>query len=55
MTHHFILLRQSQYLMVIEKDGGLSTLCDSCRFICQQSVLKTFPGPDYLWSDDRIV
>ena len=54
MTHHFILLRQSQYLMVIE-DGGLSTLCDSCRFICQQSVLKTFPGPDYLWSDDRIV
>ena len=33
---------QFQYLMMIGRDGGLSTLCHSCRFDCQQRVLKTF-------------
>lgn len=29
-------------LMVIERDGGLSTLCHSCRVAYQQRLLKTF-------------
>ena len=37
------------------RDGGLSTLCHSCRFACRQRVLKTFPGPSYLRSDDEVV
>ena len=39
---------QSQYLMVIGRNGALNTVCQSCRFSCQQKVLKTFSGPDYL-------
>ena len=35
-------------LGLIGRDGGLSTLCHSCRFACQQRVLKMFPGPGYL-------
>ena len=31
-------------LGLIERDGGLSTLCHSYGFACQQRVLKTFPG-----------
>ena len=42
-------------LMLIGRDGGCSTLCQSCRFACRQRVLKTFPGPDYLRSEDRVV
>ena len=30
-------------------------LCHSCGFACQQRVLKTFPGPGYLRSEDRVV
>ena len=39
----------------IGRGGGLSTLCHSCRFACQQGVLKSFPGPGYLRSEDGIV
>ena len=39
---------QSQYLMVIGRNIALNTVCQSCRFSCQQKVLKTFSGPDYL-------
>ena len=39
-------------LGLIRRDGGLSTLCHSCGFACQQRVLKTFPGPGYLRSED---
>ena len=35
-------------LGLIERIGGLSTLCHSCRFACQHRVIKTFPGPSYL-------
>ena len=38
-----------------ERDGGLSTLCHSCGFACQQGVLKTFPAPGYLRSEDGVV
>ena len=40
--------------MLIGRDGGFSTLCHSCGFACQQRVLKTFPGPGYFRSNDRI-
>ena len=42
-------------LGLIWRDGGLSTLCHSYGFACQQRVLKTFPGPDYLRSEDGVV
>ena len=45
MAHHFILLRLNPFdlsLALIGRDGGLSTLCHSCGFTCQQRVLKTF-------------
>ena len=34
-------------LVLIERDGGLSTLFHKCGFACQKRVLKTFPGPGY--------
>ena len=42
-------------LGLIGRDGGLSTLCHSCGFACQQRVLETFPGPGYLRSEDGVV
>ena len=39
-----------QRLMVIGRDSGLSTLCHSCGFACQQWVLKMLPVPGYLGS-----
>ena len=40
---------------LIARNGGLSTLCHSYGFACQQRVLKTFPGPGYLRSEDGVV
>ena len=40
---------------LIGRDGGLSTLCHSCGFACQQRVVKRFPGPGYLHSEDGVV
>ena len=42
-------------LELIGRDGTLSTLCHGCGFPCQQRVLKTFLGPDYLRSEDGVV
>ena len=42
-------------LRLIGRDGCLSTLCCTCGFACQQRVLKTFPGPGYLHSEDGVV
>ena len=42
-------------LGLIGRDGGLSTLCDSCGFACQQRVLKTFSGFGFFPSDDGVV
>ena len=42
-------------LALIVRDGALSTLCHSCRFSCQQRMLKTFAGRGYLHSDDGVV
>ena len=41
-------------LQLIGRDGGLSTLCHSYGFACQQRVLKTFPDPDYNHSEDGV-
>ena len=41
-------------LGLIGENDGLSTLCHSCRFACQQRVLKTFPGLDYVCSEDGV-
>ena len=51
----YLVTAQSQCLMGIGRDRGLSTLCHSCGFSCQQRVLKTFPGPGFLRSEDGIV
>ena len=51
----YLAAAQSQYLMVIGRGGGLSTLCHSCRFAWQQSALKTFPGPSCFHSEDGMV
>ena len=40
---------------MIGRDGGLSNLCHSCGFACQERALETFPGPDYIHSEDWVV
>ena len=40
---------------LIERDGGLSTLCHSCGCSCQQRVLKTLPDPGYGRYEDGVV
>ena len=42
-------------LGLIGTGSGLSTLCHSYGFACQQRVLKTFPGPGYPYSEDGVV
>ena len=42
-------------LGLIGRDGGLSTICHNCGFACQQRVLKTSSGSDYLHSKDGVV
>ena len=42
-------------LGLIERDGGLNTLCHSCVFACQQRVLKTSPDTSYLRLKDWVV
>ena len=54
MAHHFIMLRLNP-LGLKGRDGGLSTLCHSCGFACQQRVVKKFPVPGYLRSEDGVV
>ena len=42
-------------LVLIWRDGGLSTLCHSCGFYYQQRPLKTFPGSGYLCFEDGVI
>ena len=51
----YIYISISLTLGLVGRDGGLSTLCHSCGFACQQRVLKMFPGPGYLRSEDGVV
>ena len=51
----YLATAHSHCLIIIRRDGGLSTLCHSCGFSCQQRVLKTFLDPDYLLSEEGVV
>ena len=51
----YLAMTQSQCLLVIERDGGLSALCHSCGFAYQQRVLKSFPGSSYNRLEDGVV
>ena len=42
-------------LGLIGRDGGSRTLSHSCWLACHERMLKTFPGPDYLCSEDGVV
>ena len=55
--HHngFVATHALEQMMYGYTYGGLSTVCHSCRFACQQRVLKTFPGPGYLRSENGLV
>ena len=56
MVHHFIFYGSIPLTLgLIRRYGGLSTLCHSCGFPCQQRVLKTFPGPGYLREQGGVV
>ena len=56
MAHYFLLLQSIPLPFgLIEDDDGLSALCHGDGFACHQRVLKMFPGPGYLISDDWIV
>ena len=56
MAQHFILLCLNPFDLRVDREGGgLSTLCHNCGFACRQWVLKTFPGPCYLLSEDGVV
>ena len=45
----------SQCLMVIRRDGALSTMCHSYGSASQQRELKMFPGHGYFLSEDGVV
>ena len=51
-SRFYLAMTQSQCLMVIWRDDGLSTLCNSCSFACQQRVLKLFLASEYLRFED---
>ena len=42
-------------LGMIVRNDGLSTLCHSCGFACQQRLLKTLASPGFLHSGDGVV
>lgn len=46
---------RSHYLMTIARNGSLITLCLSCGFAGQWRILKIFPGPGCLHSENGIV
>ena len=50
-----ISLTSDLSLGLIRKDGGLTAPCHSSRFSWWEKVLKTFPGPGYLCSEDEVV
>ena len=43
LAHHIIFLRLNPFdFRLIRRDGGLSTLCHICSFVCQQRCSKSF-------------
>ena len=47
MAHHFILLRLNPFGLRVDGEGWW--------FVIVPNVLKTFPGPGYLHSEDGVV
>ena len=43
------------YAYIYGRDGGLSSLCNGCRFDYQQRVLKALSGAANLHSEDGLV
>lgn len=55
ITPHFILPRLSSLGWLIGRNDGLNNMCHIGGFPCQKRMLKTFPGPGYLLSEDGTV
>ena len=51
----YLATAQSWCLIAIRRDSGLSNLCHSYGFACQQRGLKTFPCRGYLHFKDGVV
>ena len=51
-THHSILLRLNPFDLSADRR---ERWYHSCWFDYQQSLIKSFPGPGYLRSEDEIV
>ena len=51
----YLAMVQSQCLKVIGRNCGLSNLCYSCRFTCQQCAKNVSWSPGYLCSKNEIV
>ena len=47
--------KRGSFSMTSGGDSGLSTLCHSCELSCQQGVLKAFPGPGHILSEDGVI
>lgn len=50
----YLATAQSHCLLVIRRGGESSTLCHSCRFVCQERVRNMFPGSGYLYSKSGV-
>ena len=58
ISNHIIIYHIHIYIYIniyMVRNGSLRTLCQSCWLPCHQRVLKTFPGPGYLCSEDGVV
>ena len=56
MANHFTFYGSIPFTfrLIWRDGGGSSTLYHSCGFVCQKRILKTFPGPGYLRSEDEV-
>ena len=56
MAHHFILLGPNPFHLKVDKEGWwFEHSVIVVEFICQERMLKTFPGPGYLCFKDGVV
>lgn len=55
IAHHLFLLLINYIDLSVERYDGFNTLRHSCIFDYQKMVLKTFPAPIYLRSEDGLV
>ena len=55
IAHHLFLLLINYIDLSVERYDGFNTVRHSCIFDYQKMVLKTFPAPIYLRSEDGLV